>query len=274
MITAASPPPPPPRVRLDAITRAAVADLEPIVVVNRRLDAALDQVDGASSEPFPTIHTDPRTDVRTQLRRIYRSVNERVRGTHGDGESAGHTVYGSLRFVPVADAREGADAVVAALRRQGDVGIRAYGPVSFVLSPDVMRARASFAADDTGVSTAKVHAPDDVAQVVADRIERDSPSGSAPRVDELLAMPASAARDAVRGWLLTDEIGRSTYYMEAQVRRMAPHDVLAAVVDTRDPARVDRRPHIDPGPTPTRTDVERLRRELDRHHVPTHVIQP
>lgn len=261
---------PSPRARLDAIARDALSGLTPVVVVNRRADVALDQVDGASDEPFPTIHTDGRTDLETTMRRAYRSVNEQVRDTHGHGDDAGHTVYGSVRFVAAEDAAAGAERVIDALMSQGDVGVRAYGPVSFVLAPDAMRERATFAADDTGVTMARVHAPEDIATVVADRLERGTPT--APSVERLLQMPSRAAQDAVRGWLLTDDVGGSTGYMEAQVRRFTPGDVFAAVVDARDAASVVRRDQVDPGTTPTGAQIEALSAHLARHEVPVRVL--
>jgi hypothetical protein len=264
---------PPPRSNLAAIATEALTGLTPVVVVNRRLDVALAQVDGAADRPFTTLHSDPRTDVHTSVRRLVRSVNERVRDTYGDGDAAGHTAYGSVRFVPTEDARAGAESVVDALRRQGDPGVRAFGPVSFVVDPDATDGRVSFAADDTGGTLAPVRTAAELANVVAERLERSQgESELAPDIARLATLPPAAARDAVRGWLLSDDLGRSDGYIEAQIRRLAPRDVLAAVVDTRDMQDVERRFAIDPGAAPAPRDVEQLDRQLTRLGIPARVV--
>lgn len=247
MQVAATKPPAPIR----AIAAAAVEDLTPVVVVNRRADVALDQAAAGADRPFTNIHDGPRDDVKTELRHLWRATNERVRGTYGEGRDAGHTVYGSVRFVEQADARDGAEAVLAALREQGDVGVRAYGPVSFVLDEETMHERATFAADDTGITTAAARPPEDIARVVAERIARNEPDDPGPTVDELLALPHAAATDAVRGWLLSDDVGGSTGYMEAQVRRMTNDDVAGIFVETGDPSAVEHRSGVDPGTAPS-----------------------
>ncbi len=256
---------------LKTIAGDALTGLTPLVVVNRRVDIAQRQVDASSDTPFPTIHGDPRSDPATLARRAVRFVNEHVRGTYGEGNAAGHTTYGSVRFVPAEDAAAGAQAIVGELQRQGSAGVRAYGPVTFVTDPDDIASRTTFAADDTGATFARVRARDELPTVVAERIERSGGAG-ATTLDELLAMPRGAASDAVRGWLLSSAVGADDAYIEAQVRRLTPSDVLAAVVDLRGPDEVERRWLIDPGTNPTPMDVGRLRDALDRHEVPTFLI--
>lgn len=254
------------------VARDALDGLEPVVVVNRRIDVAASQVAGAAvDDPFPTIHDDPRGDVKTATQRLLRVVKERVRGVHGEGEDAGRTVYGSVRFVPAEDARSGADAIVAALRRQGDPGVRAYGPVSFVTDPAAIAGRTTYAADDTGATLARIRDRTELACVVAERLERSQPIDGTPRVERLLALQPAAARDAVRGWLLSDALAHHDGYVEAQVRRLAPKDVLAVLVDER-PRDVARRMAIDPGPAATGDDASRLARELGRLDLPLHRI--
>lgn len=257
---------------LTTIAGDALTGLTPLVVVNRRVDIAQRQVDASSDTPFPTIHGDPRTDAATLARRAVRYVNEHVRGTYGDGDAAGHTTYGSVRFVPTEDVAAGAQAIVGELQRQGSAGVRAYGPVTFVTDPEDIATRTTFAADDTGATLARVRTRDELPTVVAERIERSGGVGDTPLAD-LLAMPRSAASDAVRGWLLSNAVGTDSSYIEAQVRRLTPSDVLAAVVDLRGTDDVQRRWLIDPGSSPAQADVERLRSSLDRHDVPTFLIE-
>jgi hypothetical protein len=242
----------------------ALAGLTPVVVVNRRADVAAELLQGPPDRPFPTIHDDPGQAPRTLLRKAVRSANERVRGTHGTGDDAGRTVYGSVRFVASEDAAAGADSVVAALRRQGDVGVRAYGPVSFVADPDRIAARTTFAADDSGATLARVRPPQQLADVVVERIGRSQGRPGVPDLTQLQQLPAGAASDAVRGWLLSADLAHSDGYIEAQVRRLAPQDVLAAVIDLRDDAAIERRTMIDPGAVPDADSVQHLRGQLDR----------
>jgi len=256
--TTARPPAP-----IRAIAEQAVDGLAPVVVVNRRVDTALEQVAAPADRPFTNIHDVRDAGTRTQLRQAWRETNERIRGTFGEGRDAGHTVYGSVRFVEEADARRGADAVLDALQEQGDVGVRAYGPVSFVLDDEAMHERATFAADDTGVTLATVRPPEDIARVVAERIARNEPDDAGPTVEELLALPHGAATDAVRGWLLSDAVGGSSGYMEAQVRRMTNDDVAAAFVDTSDPTSVTRREGVDPGAAPDADAADAIADALD-----------
>lgn len=258
--------------RLVDVARDALRGLEPVVVVNRRIDVASAQVAGAApDDPFPTIHDDPRGDVRTATQRILRVLKERARGVHGDGPDAGRTVYGSVRFVPGEDASTGADAIVAALRRQGNPGVRAYGPVSFVTDPTAIADRTTYAADDSGATLVRIRGRDELARVVAERLERSQDLDGTPKVDELLELEPAAARDAVRGWLLSDALAHHDGYVEAQVRRLAPKDVLAVLVDER-PGDVARRLTIDPGPAPGGDDASRLAQELRRLDLPLHRI--
>lgn len=257
--------------RVEHVAADALDGLEPVVVVNRRTDTAIRQVDGTADRPFPTIHSSRSSDPVTLARRLVRGVNERIRGTHGEGDDAGRTVYGSVRFVPHADVLDGADAVVAALRAQGgDPGVRAYGPVSFVTDPARVGGRTTFASDDSGATGAWVHGREQLPKVVTERLHRSRGSGTGPDPDELLRMPRQAARDAVRGWLLSDDLARSDGYIEAQVRRLAPEDVLATVIDERDSTSVERRPLIDPGTPPSDDQRSALEQHLDRLGVPVH----
>lgn len=259
--------------RLVHLSGEALGGLEPVVVVNRRIDVATAQVSGAPDDPFPTIHDDPRGDVRTAARRLLRGVKERVHGVHGEGPDAGRTVYGSVRFVPSEDAAAGADRVVSALRRQGDPGVRAYGPVSFVTNPAAIADRTTFSADDSGATLVRVRDRSELATVVAERLVRSQDIAGTPRLDELLALEPAAARDAVRGWLLSDALAHHDGYVEAQVRRLAPQDVLAVLVDER-AGDVQRRVVIDPGRSATADDARRLERELRRLDVPMHRLRP
>ena len=69
-----------PYAQVEDVAADALAGLQPVVVVNRRTDTAIRQVDGAADRPFPTLHSDARGDVMTRLRRVTRGVNERLRG--------------------------------------------------------------------------------------------------------------------------------------------------------------------------------------------------
>lgn len=258
-----------PYAQVEDVAADALAGLQPVVVVNRRTDTAIRQVDGAADRPFPTLHSDARGDVMTRLRRVTRGVNERLRGTYGDG----NTVYGSVRFVPQADVSRGADAVVAALRAQGDTGVRAYGSVSFIADPSKVDSRTTYAPDDSGSTGVWVRDRSKLPTVVAERLYRSDGAGASPRPDELLRLPRQAARDAVRGWLLSDDLARSDGYIEAQVRRVAPSDVLAAVLDLRDISNVPRRTLIDPGESPAGEARATLEQHLDRLGVPTYHVQ-
>lgn len=255
-----------------AVTRAALDGLEPVVVVNRRVDVASAQVAGGADDPFPTIHDDLRRDVKTAAQRVVRSVRERILGVHGDGADAGRTVYGSVRFVSSADAAAGAAGIVAALRGQGDPGVRAYGPVSFVTDPRAIGERTTFAADDTGVSFARVRGRDELATVVAERLARSQDIEGTPKLERLLALEPLAARDAVRGWLLSEALAHHDGYVEAQVRRLTPRDVLAVLLDEREGA-VERRLGIDPGAAPNSEDATRLEQELSRLELPLHRVR-
>lgn len=258
---------------LRAIAEDAVANLSPIVVVNRRVDTALDQVAGSPSQPFSTIHTDPPPGVLGRVERTIRGVNERLRGTHGDGPDAGRTIYGSVRFVASDDVSAGATAVLDALAKQGDVGVRAYGPVSFVVSPGAVRDRMTIAADDSGATFTPVRPVSDLPEVIIDRLKRSDGAGGAPTIDHLRQLEPAAARDAIRGWLLSDSLGTSGGYMEAQVRRLAPTDLLGTIIDTRPSDEVRRLPGIDPGPPPVDEDVGRLQEQLHRHGLPTKLLR-
>lgn len=255
-----------------AVASAALDGLEPVVVVNRRVDVASAQVSGTADDPFPTIHDDVRRDVKTSAQRAVRSVRERILGVHGDGADAGRTVYGSVRFVPTEDAAAGTDAVVAALRLQGDPGVRAYGPVSFVADPEAIAERTTFAADDTGVSLARIRGRDELATVVAERLARSQELAGTPKLERLLALEPAAARDAVRGWLLSGALAHHDGYVEAQVRRLAPKDVLAVVLDERGGV-TERRPGIDPGAPPDTYDASRLEQDLRRLQLPLHRVR-
>ena len=246
--------------RLEAIARSAAADLTPFVVVNRRVDTAARTLAQPPDEPLPTIHTDGRTDLTTRVRRIGRAANERVKGIHGDGELAGHTGFGSVRFVPQEDAKAGAEHVVQALAKSGDVGIRAYGPVSFVASVNELGDRATYASDDTGATLAWPRSKDELPAVIAERLLRNDAQAAptSPRTDTLLGMHENAAVDAVRGWLLSNDLARTDGYIEAQVRGLRPDDFEIAAIDTRERTFGANRMMIDPGPAPTAAAVEQL----------------
>jgi hypothetical protein len=251
-----------PSPKLVSIAADALTGVEPVVVVNRRVDTALTQLSAPPDTPFATLHDDARSDPKTRFRKVVRGVNERVRGTYGEGAAAGHTTYGSVRFVPTSDAARGAEAVVAALRDQGDVGVRAFGPVSFIADPDSIAGRTTFAADDTGATLAPVRGADELATVVAERIVR-SAGRDGPDPAYLESLAPQAARDAVRGWLLSSELARSDNYIEAQVRRLTTADLLAGVVDLRGDAGVQLRKMIEPGPVPDAADSDAIARGLD-----------
>lgn len=256
--------------RLTGIAAQAVDGLTPVVVINRRIDTALQNVGDDAATPFSTIHTSPAQDAVTAVRRTSRAVIERARGTHGEGDDAGRTVFGSVRFVAADDAAAGADAVLTALQAQGDPGVRAYGPVSLVANPQQVNQRTTIASDDTGATLARVRELDELPHVIAERLKRSNGT-SGSTVKELLTLPPASAQQAVRNWLLSDALAKSDSYIEAQIRRVAPNDLLGSVIDARAGAQVVRRPAIDPGASPSQAQVDALMGALQRHGIPAHV---
>src|SRR5690606_16433847 len=114
----------------------------------------------------------------------------------------------------------------------------------------------------------RVRELDELPTVIAERLRRSNGAGGAPAVADLLKQPHAAATDAVRGWLLSDALAGSEDYIEAQVRRMAPEDLLGAVIDTRPNDDVARRVSIHPGAAPGSGQVDALRAALELHQVP------
>jgi hypothetical protein len=208
--------------RLVGVARTALDGLAPVVVVNRRADATLYSFEQAPAEPLLTIHTLTPPGLSGEARRLGRLATERLHGTHGTGDNAGQTVFGSTRFVGTADARAGAASVLSALARQGDVGVGAYGPVSLLVRPDALEGRTTFAARDTAKGITRVSDASHMPEIVAERIARGVPG--APTVDELVSSPAARAARLLRTWLTSDGPARRDGYIEAQVRTLRPTD--------------------------------------------------
>ncbi|MCW2928243.1 MAG: hypothetical protein JWM86_2211 [Thermoleophilia bacterium] len=236
------------------IARDALAGLVPVVLVSRRVDTALATLSGAPDADMPTIHTVPPPGVKGASRRVGRMLSERLHETHGTGPNAGRTVFGSTRFVGTADAQAGAAAVLAALARQGDVGVGAYGPVSMLVHPDALAGRTTFAARDTALGMTRVTDATHLPEVVAERIARGVPG--APSTAQLVGASRLDATRSLRDWLTSDGPSRRDGYIEAQVRGLAPADLDGVHLARSYDGPVMKK--IDPGPLPTDADAARL----------------
>jgi hypothetical protein len=208
--------------RLVGVARSALDGLTPVVVVNRRADATLYSLEQAPAEPLLTIHTSTPPGLSGEARRIGRLATEKLHGTHGTGDNEGRTVFGSTRFVGTADARAGAASVLAALGRQGEVGVGAYGPVSLLVRPDALVGRTTYAARDTAKGVTRVSDASHMPEIVAERIARGVPG--APSVGQLVTSPADRASRLLRSWLTSDGLARRDGYIEAEVRTLRPTD--------------------------------------------------
>ncbi len=260
------------RTQLEHIASDALQGLAPVVVVNRRSDTATAMIGANSDAPFPTIHDDTRTTPTALAQRTFRGAWERVRGIYGDGADAGHTIYGSVRFVGADDVAAGADAVVAALAKQGSVGVRAFGPVSLVAAPSAIADRTTYAGDDTGATLVRVRESEDLPKAIVDRLDRLQGSGAGPQVGELLQSTHQAAVDTVRSWLQSSALADSRGYIEGQVRGMSAKDLIAAVVDMRPLDDSQHRSMITPGDAPTADQIATLANSLARIGAPVHSI--
>ncbi len=234
--------------KLRSISWDALAPLEAVVVVNRRVDSAADLLGRGAAASFDTIHTRTPPGFIGAARRAARYVTERLHDTHGSGDDAGRTVFGSTRFVGVDDVAAGAAGVLAALRRQGEVGVTGYGPVSFVVDGDTTWHRTTFAAEDSAASTGRVGHGAQLPDIVAERIALAT--AGTPPVDELLSAPQHVAAQRVREWLQSDALARDDGYIEAQVRGLGMRDIAAMHVATTAPAAEDGSRTIDPGALP------------------------
>jgi hypothetical protein len=263
---------PTPSPALTAIARSALQGIEPVVVVNRRIDNAISTLDRAPDATFETIHTSDRPGFTNSSQRVIRRLIEQHRGTYGEGDLAGRTVYGSVRFVPSQDATQGATSVLDALQLQGEVGVRAYGPISLVVDPRRADARTTYSPDDTGASFARAFAEPDISAVVAERITRGAEG--LPKANQLVAMPPAAAADAIRGWLLSDQLAKPGNYMEAQVRGLTPGDLLGGVAYSQGSGDAPRIHTINPGAAPKADELDALALLTDRLGIPLRRVEP
>lgn len=241
--------------RVRSIAQEALAPLAAVVVVNRRLDSASRLLEAGRAAEFDTIHTATPAGPIGVARRAARLLTEHLHDTHGAGADAGRTVFGSTRFVGVEDTAAGAAGVLAALQRQGAVGVTGYGPVSFLVDGDATWNRTTFAAEDTALSRHRVGHGSQLPDIVAERLALAT-AGSPP-VDELLAVPATAAAGRVREWLTSDALASDDGYIEAQVRGLRVDDVAALHVAPDVPG-ADGLRTIDPGAAPDAGTTARL----------------
>jgi hypothetical protein len=235
--------------------RTALDGLEPVVLVNRRVDSTLRMLDRPVDEPIDTIHTSTPGGLVGSARRIARRLSEQWHGTFGTGPNRGRTVFGSTRFVPVADARLGAEAVFDALARQGEVGVGAYGPVALLVRSDALDGRTTFAARDTAKGVTRVGDRAHLPEIVAERIERGAPG--APSFATLARSPATEAAALLRTWLTGDGLASREGYIEAQLRSLTPSALAGLHVSHAYDGPVMKK--IDPGALPDAASTERLR---------------
>jgi hypothetical protein len=241
--------------RVVDVARSALDGLQPVVVVNRRVDNALRLVAGAPDAQVDTIHTVTPPGLKGTARRTGRMVSEELHHTHGTGEFEGRTVFGSTRFVGTADAKAGADAVLASLVGQGEVGVGAYGPVAMLVRPQALEGRATFAARDTALGVTRVSDASRLPEIVAERIARGVPG--APSANELASTPVHDAVAQLRAWLTGDGLARRDGYIEAQLRGLEVGDFGGVHVAHAYDGPVMKK--IDPGPLPDQEATERLR---------------
>jgi hypothetical protein len=233
--------------RLVDVATSALDGLTPVVLVNRRVDSALQTLEADPDAPFPTIHTATPPGLLGVARRTARHVTESLHDTHGTSPLEGRTVFGSTRFVGTADSRAGAHAVLDALGRQGDVGVGAYGPVSLLVHPTALEGRTTFAARDTAMGVTRVTDASNMPHVVAERIARGVPGAPTPaQLDE--PTPLADAARTLRSWLTGDGLARRDGYIEAQVRGLSPRDLGGVhIAHTYDGPVMKK---IKPGPLP------------------------
>lgn len=242
--------------RVRSIAREALGPLDPVVVVNRRVDSAFRLLEGGRDAGFDTIHTAPPPGPVGIARRAARFMTEHLHDTRGSGADAGRTVFGSTRFVGAEDTAAGAAGVLAALQRQGAVGVTEYGPVSFVVDGGATSHRTTFAAEDTALSWHRVGHGSQLPEIVAERLTLAT--ADSPPVAELLSAPAAIAAARVRDWLLSDSLAREDGYIEAQVRGLRIAEVDAMHVSQDAPGADDGLPMIDPGTAPDPVATARL----------------
>ena len=241
--------------RLVDVARSALDGLAPVVLVNRRVDSALQALEAGADTPIPTIHTSSPPGLLGVARRTGRKITETLHDTHGTGPMQGRTVFGSTRFVGTADARAGANAVLAALGHQGTVGVGAYGPVSLLVHPSALEGRATFAARDTALGVTRVTDASNMPYVVAERIARGVPGAPTPaQLDE--PTPLADAARSLRAWLTGDGLARRDGYIEAQVRGLSPGHLGGLHVARSYDGPVMRK--IDPGPVPDESMTARI----------------
>lgn len=239
-----------------ALVHDALAGLQVVPVVNRWTRP--DTVEANSTDAFlGTVHTLPPRHVVDRGMHVVRQHWEQARGTYGEGELAGRTVFASAQFVP----RDRIDAnggdVVAALGEvaaaRGGWGVARFGERANVLDPAVLaRATASGRDSGMGVTPAGIAPVDRLDDVVLERLARSNgfqrdaftavndyrmgvgSDGTAPERRSALRTllhetPAEAAVTELRRYLTGPATTDISHMVELQIRGVRGSDVLASV---------------------------------------------
>lgn len=229
--------------RAQALVRDVVSQLPMRVHVNRGAEEALAFLRGDAQMPTAFDEHRPADAVWNAYMNERRSA-EVAKGIHGDGPAAGRTVYGAVQLSDTLPTRTSGE-------RRLNTGQVRYGEVSLIVRPEVLAARATFLPNDSFYTDARTGALTQLPDIILERVLRDfkvvaERSGeSSPwpdvaarelhaRFRQLLALPDSQARAALRAHLTSDSLTRN--YVEAQLRGLRPSDIAEVRVEL-DPAR-------------------------------------
>lgn len=222
------------------LVKSALQELgEPHIFVNRSLSSSLEllQKGGKFTTIFdtvkdPSLSQDARDGIEFYL--MGREAKERRLDTHGRGDLAGHTVYGSLGFSESLTPEVWEDGLLAPAKPAPthlNSGIAlTEGAVTFVLKAEANE-RATFLPSDTyDTKKERPVAEEQLPFAVWANIgsKGDFYFNGAEGSQALLALPTEQGVDGVKRFLTSDAINRG--YMEAQVRGADLGDVERIVV--------------------------------------------
>jgi hypothetical protein len=212
----------------------------PRVLVNRNADDALRVLQRGDFGTLHTIESD-RPDLPPEVLESFkvaaarrRAIEER-RGTFGEGEAAGRTVYGSVHLSERVGSERFLRDILEGLseRERPTKPAQGFylsgGAVTFVMKPSAL-AKATFLGGDSFLKNdwepVGIRRLPEVIMTALARIA--SGMGEADQLQALLAMPADARREALRRALDSDIF--QIDYVEAQIRRPSVDDIDHIVI--------------------------------------------
>lgn len=224
----------------------------PRIQVNRRLDNA--EAILKSDASFPTMFdlpADKRPYDYNQRQRVEQAFN--IFGRRGD---AGKTVYGSVQF---ADAVRPSSSTAPVL----NTGVNMYGPVSFVLKPDVWNRATVLPSDSYFLDPTKDQpgALENLADITTDRVARTFSMQGPAELDKLVKRPHRSAITQVKRALSDSKMTDNEGMIEASIRGVDRTDI-AEIRVVRNPALGGLK-ELDRG-------IRRLRYHAQKLGIPVH----